>query len=480
VQAVKGRDVPTGLSIDEATERAKATLRRIAEDGDGTPWTESGSDLADVIHAACRVVASEEVLPAMGMNALTTLYSTVEGLCWPDDHFDERGELLARVSYLAWLCARRHGTCTETIRWEARAIEHARRQEPVRAFMDLCLEERSDDLNRRFLGDPAVLLAVIGRLRELMDHQPVLLLREATGMREWLVANQGVLPSREEAAYFVAEFDWILAAGSRLRGRYGVSQAWLVRMAQDFAGVVGSVSLRARGRYTQLTLLYHQRLFENVLEQLPEVVESFLGLGMQDYVSKCYLLKAISLKEVGREDEARAELAALTSDPGVRDKQVRALALIGLAELDGRLGRYGLAMAKLSAADALVRGECLPIVMGHLHGIRGEILRDQGSLLQAAESYRLAVVVYRAAGMVSFAVYVQVVLSETLLAAGLEGLATDEIMDALPTIAELHLVREAMAAVALLRESIRRRKPDPSALRELRSQLERMSKGGEL
>jgi len=313
-----------------------------------------------------------------------------------------------------------------------------------------------------------------------MNHKPLLVLREAAGMREWLVANQGVLPSREEAAYFLAECDWILAATSRMCGRYAVSQAWLVRMEQDFAGVVGSLSLQARSRYTHLTVLHNQRNFEDVLAQLEEVVESFLVLGMNDYVSKCYLLRAVSLKDVGREDEASAQFAALTSDPEVRDKQVRALALIGLAELDGRLGRYGLAMAKLSAADTLVRGECLPIATGHLHGIRGEILRDQGSLLQAAESYRLAIVVYRAAGMVSFAVYVQVVLSETLLAAGLEDLATDEIIDALPTIAELQLVREAMAAVALLRESIRRRRPDPSALRQLRSQLERMSRDGEL
>ena len=416
----------------------------------------------------------------MRLKVLTTLYDIVEGLRWTDDVFDERGELLTRVSYLAWLDARRHGTSEETIIWEARAIEHVVQQEPVTAFIDLCAEERSDELNRRFLGDPAVLLAIVVRLREGMDHEPLSLLREATGMHQWLAGNRQALPSREEAAYFAAEIDWLLASGSRLCGRFPVSQAWLDRMDQDFVEVVGSMSLQARGRYTRLTVLHHQRLFENVLELLPAVVESFLGLGMRAYLSKCSLLKAVSLKEVGREDEARTELEALTSDPEVRDKQVRALALIGLAELDGRLGRYDLAMAKLSTAGTLVHGECLPVAVGQLHGIRGEILRDRGSLREAAESYRLAIAVYRAAGMVSFAAYVQVVLSETLLASGLEDQASDEIMDALPTIAELRLVREAMAAVALLRESMRRRKPDHSALRELRTQLERMSKDGEL
>ena len=479
MQAVKGRDVPTGLSVEEATQRARGTLRRITDD-DSRIEAAIGSDLADEIHAACRLIALGEIAPEMRSKALTALYEITRGSSWPDDHFDERGELLAKMSYLAWLDARRHGTCEEAILWEARTVEHVIQQEPARAFLDLCAEERSDELNRRFLGDPAVLLAVLAGLREQIDHEPLIRLREATALCQWLVANLAALPSREEATYFAAEFDWILACGNRLCGRYGASQAWLDRMDQDIREVVGSRSLKARGRYTRLSVLHHQRLFEDVLEQLPAVVESFFELGMRVYIYKCRLLRAVSLKEIGREDEARAELEALTSDPEVRDKQIRALALIGLAELDGRLGRYGFAMAKLSAAGALVRGECLPVAVGHLHGIRGELLRDRGSLLEAADSYRRAISVYRAAGMVSFAAYVQVVLSETLLAAGLEDQACDEIMDALPTIAELRLVREAMAAATFLRESIRRQKPDHLALRELRSQLERMSRDGEL
>jgi hypothetical protein len=76
--------------------------------------------------------------------------------------------------------------------------------------------------------------------------------------------------------------------------------------------------------------------------------------------------------------------------------------------------------------------------------------------------------------MDSLAAYVRIVLAETLLASGREGEATLEIIAALPVIEELELVQEGVAAVALLRESLRRQKADPEALKALRVQIQKM------
>ena len=47
-----------------------------------------------------------------------------------------------------------------------------------------------------------------------------------------------------------------------------------------------------------------------------------------------------------------------------------------------------------------------------------------------------------------------------------------ELLAALPTINEQQMVPEGFAAVALLQESVRRRKTDPKALAELREYLQ--------
>jgi hypothetical protein len=67
------------------------------------------------------------------------------------------------------------------------------------------------------------------------------------------------------------------------------------------------------------------------------------------------------------------------------------------------------------------------------------------------------------------------VIAESLLALGRDREAEWEILSALPTIDEEKMVPEGFAAVALLRESVQRRKTDPNALRELREHLQAKS-----
>ncbi len=347
-------------------------------------------------------------------------------------------------------------------------------------FLALPAEGRSNELNRRFLSDPAVLLAACVNLKGTVDKAPLFALREGVAVQEWLSENWQAMPSPEEATYFAAELSWLLAAAYRQCGRYRECQVWLDRLERAYEGIVGGEPLQARGRYLRLAVLYDLRAYDEVVERMPALREAFAKLGMGKYVAKSRLLQGMALKESGHDLEARLEFEAVASDETVKDEQVRGLALIGLAELDGRRGRFAEAMRNLSAANCLVKEAGTPITVAHLKGIGGQLLRDQGLLLPAVNSYRETIEVYSAAGMASLAAYVRIILAETLLAMGREDQAIQEIVTALPTVAESWLVHEAVAAVALLRESIRRHKVDPAALRILREQLDRMRKGGEL
>jgi hypothetical protein len=59
----------------------------------------------------------------------------VHELSWSDDVFEEKSGLLARVSYLAWLYARRSGRYAEVTTWEDLTAKHANEQGSVQGSL---------------------------------------------------------------------------------------------------------------------------------------------------------------------------------------------------------------------------------------------------------------------------------------------------------------------------------------------------------
>jgi hypothetical protein len=113
-----------------------------------------------------------------------------------------------------------------------------------------------------------------------------------------------------------------------------------------------------------------------------------------------------------------------------------------------------------------------PVALCELKWSIGDAYRGQGSLGRAIEAYRAAKNDYQALGFQAFVIQLSLVLAEVLLALGRDREAEWEILSALPTIEQERMVPEGFAAVALLRESVRHRKTDPAALRELRERLQ--------
>jgi hypothetical protein len=91
-------------------------------------------------------------------------------------------------------------------------------------------------------------------------------------------------------------------------------------------------------------------------------------------------------------------------------------------------------------------------------------------------AFREAIGDYVALGMATQVAYLRLVLAEALTESDRRREAEWEILAALPTIDEQHMVREGFAALALLKESVRQRKTDPNALRELREHLQAANK----
>jgi hypothetical protein len=70
---------------------------------------------------------------------------------------------------------------------------------------------------------------------------------------------------------------------------------------------------------------------------------------------------------------------------------------------------------------------------------------------------------------------IQLVIADLLLDSGQEVQAEKEILAALPVIEELRMVPEGVAAIALLRESLRQRSINRQALRDLHGYFEELA-----
>ena len=98
----------------------------------------------------------------------------------------------------------------------------------------------------------------------------------------------------------------------------------------------------------------------------------------------------------------------------------------------------------------------------------------------AAEAFAAGSRLYDEIGMSGLAAYTRVLEAETLLLDGRPREAISQILAALPIIETHGLTQEGAAAVAILKESVRRQQADPATVGQLRAQLQLMHRQGKL
>ncbi|HYB54151.1 MAG TPA: hypothetical protein VEG84_09815, partial [Thermoanaerobaculia bacterium] len=86
--------------------------------------------------------------------------------------------------------------------------------------------------------------------------------------------------------------------------------------------------------------------------------------------------------------------------------------------------------------------------------------------------YRAAQKEFDEIGMRADVAALHLVVADLLLELGQEGAATQSVLAAIPVIQELNMVPEGMAALQLLRESLRDQRIDRPALRALHGYFE--------
>ena len=460
------RSVAAAPDVDAALTWARGRWRS------PSPRVSEIDDLgSDRLYALVRVIREDPGATAPRIGAWYHLIESADGSA---DLFAEKIDILCQLAYLAWRQSIRLGAPAAAWAWEERVAALAPKLPSVPEFMFLSESQRTDQIRRRFLCDPVILLAECRRLADFTNCNPLEALLQAKAAYGFLMAGPGLGWSAYEHAYFQANFALVIGVAEKELGHFGSSSAWLDRTEELCQLANSPEPTQVRIAYMRKALAYQERRWEQALEGIADLKERFAALGSQKYVARCIFVEGIALKEAGRSMEALAKLLELASTKlEGAEGWFRGLALIHAAGIYGQNSQDILADEALATAWELVRDTDVVSAIALFHGMKGEILRDRGSMPASIRSYRLAIAAYSAGRLRASEAYMRVLLAETLLVAGEHREALLETMKALPVIESLGLVREAVVAIALLRKSLAQQEANPEALKLIKLELRR-------
>ena len=316
--------------------------------------------------------------------------------------------------------------------------------------------------------DPEILLEVCRRLRENLESSPPSARKEAEWFYHFLAEPKRAIGLFDEREYFLGEFALIAGIACRQLARREDAQRWFDRSEGNFRLTVNAVADWSRVSYQRLALLLEERKLEDLLEQVPALIESFSKLDMAEDALKCRFLEGLAYVEYGELGGAAEVFKNIALEAkGQNNDKLVATAYTNLLNVLGSLGSHDEAVA--------YSREAIPVFLrlGNRFGLAkvqwglGSALRGKGDAVGATQAYRLARAEFSELGMMADVAAANLAIADILLDLKQEAQALEEVLLALPIIDEYKMVPEGMAALALLRESLKQHKVNHQALRDL-------------
>jgi tetratricopeptide (TPR) repeat protein len=330
------------------------------------------------------------------------------------------------------------------------------------------LDERGAKARALHLEDPETLLALCGMLRGRIMTSPSSVLEEAEFLYRFIEAPKREIGLFDERDYFLGETALIAGGACRYLSRREEAWIWFDRAEAGFRHTMNAPGELSRLAYQRLAERLEERQLELVLELLPSLIESFRKLGMTEDALKCRFLEAIAHVEKDSPAEAIAVYNQICSDAEEAGyDQLLAEAYVNLVHAHGMLGEREPAIEASRRAIPILKRLDDRISLAKTHWGLGILLREGGHYPDAIDSYRKAQEEFEALGMPADIAALNLVVADLLLEEDRVGEALREISSALPVIAELKMAPEGMAALTLVRESVRRQEVNRQALREL-------------
>jgi tetratricopeptide (TPR) repeat protein len=282
--------------------------------------------------------------------------------------------------------------------------------------------------------------------------------------------NRSLQPGERE--YFLGETARAAGGVNRLLGRRTVAREWLDRSEHWFGQIANAKGCFARVAYHRLAIALEERDFGSVTTALPFLIETFEALQLPEEVLKCRFLRSLVLTERDELAEARDELRQIIAEARrLGEDGLLAYAYVNLAQIYALLGDVQETTSLTREATRLLKQGGKTTALPKAHLSIGYLLRSGGENQAAIEAFRNAQQEFASLGMQTNVIDIHLMVADLLVELGRQSEAAWEVHKALPLIEACKPILESLAAMTLLRESLRRQQIDRQALHTLQSHL---------
>lgn len=355
------------------------------------------------------------------------------------------------------------------------SLSSAQAQAAAERVLSTPAAERVASYGELEITQPETLLAVCHLLDRKLESAPAKVSEDAAwfyDMVERLDASKaGFL--FDERAYFLGELALLAGAACRFTSHRDDARTWLDRAEAWFLLTVSSPGEIARVGYQRLALKLEERQFREVLKLVGPLAEVFERLGARESLLKCRYLEATAFKETDKLAESLESFrSVLVEAEEIGSARIVGAAHVAIIQIYAEMGDAENALLNLLEAKPFLRNANNRVGIAKLEWAIGMLLRKQRKTGAAIEAFRSSQREFAEIHMSADIAALHLIIADLLLESGQEAQAEWEIRSALPVIDEPKMVPEGMAALSLLRESIRRRKIDRQALRDLHGYFE--------
>lgn len=325
------------------------------------------------------------------------------------------------------------------------------------------------------LEDPEQLLCCCEILRNRLETAPADVRDDAEFFFGFLEKPRRRIGRFDEREYFLGEFALIAGTACRILALRDRARQWFDRAEPNFVLANLSSAHISRVAYQRLALRLEERDLEAIADIAPRWVDAFAQLDLPDDSLKCRFLEAHALKETERLEESKHAFREIRDHAkAIGSWKLAAIASENLFQVHAFLGEADLARQEADYAMPLLRKFENRIGLAKLQMGLGYLFRSEGSAQASIEAFRDAQKQFSELGMRADVAATHLVLADLLLDSNQPAQAEWEIRAALPVIDELKLVPERVAALSMLRDSMRRRQIDRQALRSLNGYFEEL------
>ncbi len=471
VAASRGVELQLGGGITEVIGRAIDLRQEIADGRHVQLDFENQSDTADLLHALSRLLM--DACLESPRSALDQAVSTVEILRasrWIEDDLEERQGLLCSFVFVAWRAARILDLSKDAQRWESEYNQVFRLSLSwgvTEAALALAAEQPTQAVMEVVASGSEAIFQALLYLRDHGEAAPEFAAQTAIQLSRSIEVGRSRLP-QDLQTFLLGESARLAGTFLRIVGNLVEVERWAELSEAYFQNDRNPSPSLARVAFLRMALAYEQSRWDLVVRSAGELDRLFAELGMEEDRIKCRVTWAACLKLAGHFPEALEVLAPLRLSRTHIRPSLYGWVLLHSGDIHQICGRYKLALEELiEAANLFQEGNQLT-GLSDVKGMISCIYRSHGLIDEALQLLKSGCEEHARLGLASLVANDRILIAETYIALGRPRDAEVEIREAIPVLEEQGMEAEALVAVNLLREAIRRQRSGSQAPKETR------------